>query len=48
MQKPCLSNEDLFHINVKRKASSRLGFALQLSALINSKHGYHFNKSAIC
>lgn len=27
-----LSNEDLFHINTKRKASNRLGFALQLCA----------------
>ena len=27
-----LSNEDLHHINTKRKASNRLGFALQLCA----------------
>lgn len=27
-----LSNDDLFHINTKRKASNRLGFALQLCA----------------
>lgn len=27
-----LSNDDLFHINTKRKASNRFGFALQLCA----------------
>jgi hypothetical protein len=27
-----LSNEDIFHINTKRKVSNRLGFALQLCA----------------
>ncbi len=32
LQHYVLSNEDLFHINTKRKASNRLGFALQLCA----------------
>lgn len=32
LQHYVLSNEDLYHVNTKRKAANRLGFALQLCA----------------